>query len=171
MRRVDKEITSRKSIDAIIRGSEVCRLAFAVSDEPYLVPVSFGYDGHSLYFHTAETGRKIDCITANNRVCFEFERNVRLIRHAQKACKWSFSFESVIGFGAVHELQSPEDKARGLNHIMEHYSGREWEFDPSVMKSTRVWTIAISSVTGKRAEHEDAQQLAEGDPKSSHGGR
>jgi nitroimidazol reductase NimA-like FMN-containing flavoprotein (pyridoxamine 5'-phosphate oxidase superfamily) len=155
MRKSEREITSRAEIDAIIRGSEVCRLAFAVSDEPYIVPVSFGYDGHSLYFHTADTGRKIDCIAANNRACFEMERNVRLVKDPLKPCKWSFSYESVIGFGEVCELQSPAEKARGLNHIMEHYSGREWDFDSFAMKGTRVWRISISSVTGKRAEHKD----------------
>lgn len=155
MRKADREITSRAEIDAIIRGSDVCRLAFAVSDEPYLVPVSFGYDGDSLYFHTAEAGKKIDCIAANNRVCFEVERGVGLVEHPDKPCKWSFSFESVIGFGTVHELLTPEEKARGLNQIMEHYSGRRWAFDPAAMNSTRVWRISVSSVTGKRAEHKE----------------
>ena len=42
------------------------------------MPVSFGYDGAALYFHTAPKGRKIDFIEANNRVCFEFEANVAL---------------------------------------------------------------------------------------------
>lgn len=155
MRRNDKEIVDRAEIDAIIRGSRVCRLAFAVADEPYVVPVSFGYDGRYLYFHTAGTGRKIDCITANNRVCFELERNVQLVTHPDKACKWSFSFESVIGYGTVHELRSTEERTAGLNQIMIHYSGREWEFDPAVLATTRVWRVEIRSVTGKRATHKD----------------
>lgn len=156
MRRNDKEISDRSEIDAIIRGSEVCRLAFAVGDEPYVVPVSFGYDGHSLYFHTADRGRKIDCIAANPRVCFELERNVRLVTHPEKACSWSFSFESVIGYGTVHELGSGEEKAAGLNHIMAHYSGREWRLDPVAVDGTRVWRVAVLSVAGKRATHKGA---------------
>jgi nitroimidazol reductase NimA-like FMN-containing flavoprotein (pyridoxamine 5'-phosphate oxidase superfamily) len=155
MRRTDRDISSRGDIDAIIRSSDVCRLAFAVSDEPYLVPVSFGYDGHSLYFHTAKTGKKLDCIAANNRVCFEMERNVRLVTDDRKPCKWSFSYESVIGFGTVHELSSPELKAKGLNCIMEHYSGREWEFKGAEVSTTRVWEIRITSVSGKRSEHKE----------------
>jgi nitroimidazol reductase NimA-like FMN-containing flavoprotein (pyridoxamine 5'-phosphate oxidase superfamily) len=127
VRRTDRQIDSRAEIDAIINGSDVCRLALAVADEPYLVPVSFGYDGKCIYFHTAKAGRKIDCIAANNRVCFEVERNVRLVTHERKACTWSFSFESVIGYGTVHELDTAERKAEGLNHIMEHYSGRTWD--------------------------------------------
>ena len=151
MRRSDREITAREEIDEVVRGSDVCRLAFAVGDEPYLVPVSFGYDGREVYFHTAESGRKIDCMAANNRVCFEFERDVRLVADSEKPCSWSFTFESVIGFGTVDELVSPLEKAHGLNEVMRQYSGKTWEFDSGALERTRVWRISIESISGKRA--------------------
>ncbi len=151
MRRADKEIKERSEIDAILHEAEVCRLAFAADGEPHLVPVSFGYDGESLYFHTAKDGQKLRCIAANNRVCFEVERGVELVTDSEKACEWSFRFESVVGFGRVHELTAPEDKDAGLQAIMEHYSGRRWEFSPAIFARTRVWRIEISSLSGKRA--------------------
>jgi nitroimidazol reductase NimA-like FMN-containing flavoprotein (pyridoxamine 5'-phosphate oxidase superfamily) len=152
VRRHDKEIRTREEIDAVIRAADVCRLAFARADEPYLVPVSFGYDGESVYFHTAPDGRKIEFIEANNRVCFEFEANVALVRDAQDACAWTFSFESVIGYGAVRELGSPGEKNHALNQIMLHYSGRPWDIPDHRTATTRVWRIDIESVTGKRSE-------------------
>lgn len=151
MRRTDKEIVDRSEIDQVIRRSEVCRLAFAVDDEPYVVPVSFGYDGESLFFHTAKAGRKIDFIRRNNRVCFEVSTDVRLVRHADDPCAWSFAFASVIGYGRVTELLSPEDERLGLNQIMLQYSGRQWQFDERSLISTRVWRIEIDSMTGKRS--------------------
>jgi len=48
MRRRDKEVCTRGEIDAVIRAADVCPLALARSDEPYLVPVSFGSDGKAL---------------------------------------------------------------------------------------------------------------------------
>ena len=152
MRRRDKEIQSRGEIDAIIRGCQVCRLAFAVENEPYIVPVSFGYDGASLFFHTAESGKKIEFLGSNNRVCFEFDCNVRLQADPTTACKWTFLYESVIGYGTVSELTDPAEKTRGLDQIMFHYSGRQWEFTASLMPKTRVWQVLIDSLTGKRAE-------------------
>ena len=151
MRRHDKEVTSRLEIEAIIRSALVCRIALAKNDEPYLVPVSFGYDGKALFIHTANHGRKIDFIEANQRVCFEFEANVSLQVDASNACRWTFEFESVIGYGRVIELETSEDKARGLNQIMLHYSGRKWEIDDAAISTTRVWRIEIESVTGKRS--------------------
>ena len=152
MRRKDKEISNRSEIDEVIRGCRVCHLAFAVEGDPYVVPISFGYDGAALYFHTAREGKKIDCIEANPRTCFELERNVSLVASESDPCKWTFLFESVIGYGAVKELLVPEDKARGLNQIMLHYSGRQWQFNPSVLANTRVWCLVVETVTGKRSQ-------------------
>jgi hypothetical protein len=156
MRRHDKEITSRQEIDEIIRSADVCRLALSRDNEPYLVPVSFGYDGAALYFHTAKTGRKLDFIDANNRVCFELEANVSLHGDDGDACTWTFAFESIIGYGTITELGTGKDRARGLNQIMLHYSGREWEIDEAAMATTRIWRIDIESVTGKRSSEKPA---------------
>lgn len=149
MKRKEREITDPAAIDDIIRGCEVCHLAFAVDNQPYVVPVSFGYHGTYLYLHTAGEGKKIDCIAANPRVCFSMERNVRLVTDDSKACKWTFHFESVVGFGKIEELTDPGDKAHGLNQIMVHYSGREWPFEPHELDSARIWRISVDSVTGK----------------------
>ena len=152
MRRHDKEISTRREIDEIIRAALVCRIAFANGDEPYVVPISFGYDGKALFIHTAKRGRKIEFIENNSRVCFEVEANVALKTDEGDACQWTFEFESVIGYGTIIELDSAEEKSRGLNQIMLHYSGREWEIDEMATASTRVWRIDIESVTGKRSE-------------------
>ena len=154
MRRSDREITSRAEIDAIIRGSQVCRLGLARGDEPYVVPVAFGYDGQALFIHTAREGRKIDYFTANSRVCFEFEHNVHLVTHPEQACKWSFQYETVIGHGRVAELTDPQAKSAALNQIMRQYAGPASTFPAEALDATRVWRIAIDTVTGKRSLEE-----------------
>jgi nitroimidazol reductase NimA-like FMN-containing flavoprotein (pyridoxamine 5'-phosphate oxidase superfamily) len=156
MRRHDREIASRAEIDAVIRAAEVCRLAFARDNEAYVVPLSFGFDGRALYFHSAPSGRKLDFIAANPRVCFELESEVALRRHDEDPCAWSFNYASVIGYGTVVELTSARDKARGLDEIMRHYSGRGWVIPDSQLAATRVWRVEVESVTGKRSPHPDS---------------
>jgi uncharacterized protein len=151
MRRTDREIHSREEIDGIIHGSDVCRIAMAMDNMPYIVPVSFGYDGESIYLHTAREGKKINHFKNSNDICFEFERNATLCRAPDSACKWTFSYESVIGFGKIFELESPERRAIGLNKIMSHYSGKEWVFGEDQLRNIRVWKIEIASMTGKRS--------------------
>ncbi len=158
MRRTDKEISDRSEIDAVIRGAHVCRLAFARDSEPYLVPMSFGYDGDALYFHTAPAGRKIEFIEANPRVCFEFEGATGLVEHPELACKWTYTFESVIGYGDMIELKKPAERVHGLNQIMRQYSGREWPMDAKAVGVTRVWRLDIESLSGKRSKSKPREE-------------
>ena len=115
---------SRRAIPGGVNSS--IRAFKAVGGEPYVVPVSFGYDGHSLYLHTAPKGRKIEPLQGGARVCCQLERGVELVRDARDACRWTFAYESVIGWGTAEELTTPEAKQAGLNHIMRQYSGRDW---------------------------------------------
>ncbi len=152
MRRKDKLISNREEIEGIIHACEVCHLGLALENSPYVVPVSFGYDGRALYVHTAREGLKIDFFLANPAVCIQFERSTRVSDHPDLACRWTAEFESVIGFGRIEELVDPDDMRRGLDQIMAHYSGRSgWTFDPAGLERARVWRIVIESLTGKRS--------------------
>lgn len=154
MRRAEKEIESRNDVDAIIRGSQVCRIALAENNIPYIVPVAFGYDGNVIYIHTTREGKKVDIIRQNNNICFEFERNVKLFMDRDNACKWSFSYQSVIGHGNIFELESIEDRKNGLKQIMSQYSGKEWDLGEEKLGGIRVWKVIIRSITGKRSDHD-----------------
>lgn len=156
MRRADKAISDRRQMDDIIRGSLVCHVAMAKDNAPYVVPMSFGYDGAAIYLHTAPEGKKIEYFETNPQVCFEFERDVELRRDPQIACKWSFGFESVIGYGTISELVEPAQKERALNEIMRQYSGKTWPFESASMAKVRVWKIAITSMTGKQSKPQKA---------------
>jgi nitroimidazol reductase NimA-like FMN-containing flavoprotein (pyridoxamine 5'-phosphate oxidase superfamily) len=155
MRRKDREITDRTEIDALLGRAKVCRVAFAVNDEPYVVPLSHGYDpeANALFFHTAREGKKIDCIEANPRVCFEVEGRVEVKEGDERACSWSVRYESVIGFGTISELVSPEEKDRALACVAEQQAGRsmKWATDEKAVSGTRVWRLDIEAMTAKRS--------------------
>jgi len=164
MRRKEKEITDRSAMDAVIRGSEVCHLALALNNEPYLVPMSFGYDGQAIYLHSAPEGKKIDHFRGNKRVCFEFERVGKLLRPEGKPCGWTVPFQSVIGQGTIHELVEADQKAYALNQMVVHYGGHLGQPDEATLAKTRVWKIVIHSLTGKRSK-EDVGPSIPAEPK------
>jgi nitroimidazol reductase NimA-like FMN-containing flavoprotein (pyridoxamine 5'-phosphate oxidase superfamily) len=156
MRRKDREITDPEIISRIIRKCQVCRLGLAKDNMPYIVPVSFGYDGTDIYFHTAGEGKKIDVITANNAVCFEFEHGVQLAPDEGNPCQWTFYYQSVIGNGRVQELVDSRERIEGLNQIMQHYSGQEWPLSETQLKGIRVWKIKVETITGKQSKAKTA---------------
>ncbi len=151
MRRKDKEITTRSEIDEIINKAEVCRLAFAKDNEPYLVPVSFGYDGKSIFVHTAKEGKKIEFLEANDRVCFEFETDAKIVTHETIGCKWTASFKSVIGYGRMQKIIDEADALLALNQIMLKYSGKEWDFTNKDLSRVYLWKIEIEEISGKKS--------------------
>ncbi len=151
MRRKDKEITTRSEIDEIINKAEVCRLAFAKDNEPYLVPVSFGYDGKSIFVHTAKEGKKIEFLEANDRVCFEFETDAKIVTHETIGCKWTASFKSVIGYGRMQKIIDEADALLALNQIMLKYSGKEWDFTNKDLSKVYLWKIEIEEISGKKS--------------------
>ena len=153
MRRKDKEIIDQDEIQAIIDRSLVCRLAMVDGDTPYIVPLCFGYDSDTLYFHSANTGRKLDILRRNPKVCFEFEVNCR-VKPGENACKWGMSFKSVIGFGKVTYIESSTAKRGALDTIIRQYGGDAGDYTEAKLKSTVVFAVDIESMSGKASPAE-----------------
>ncbi len=118
---------------------------------PYIIPMNFGYDGRSIFLHSAREGRKIAFLTSGNSVCFEMETEVSLLSNTTRACSWSAQFKSVIGYGSITELTAPEEMTHGLDQIMAHYSSEAWEYPQGALSTLRVWKLTIDSVTGKQS--------------------
>jgi uncharacterized protein len=148
MRRSDREITDREAIDDIIHRCLVCRLGLSDDGQPYVIPLSFGYDGEALYFHAATEGRKLDILKKNNRVCFEFDIPTHIVT-ADQACSWGMAYESVIGFGRAEIIRDVDSKRPALGCIMQHYGGPQEDFPEPMLARTLVIRVLIESVSGK----------------------
>jgi uncharacterized protein len=151
MRRKDKEITDRAEIEAILREAQVCRIALAENNQPYIVPVCFGYEPGALYIHSSPEGKKIAMIRANPRVCFELDFCDGIVK-AERACSFGMRYRSVIGFGRASILTAPAEKKHGLACIMRQYKGGMQEFSDEDVKHVAVIRISIESMTGKKKE-------------------
>lgn len=149
MRRKEKAVVDRKTIDGIIQKAEICHLSCCLDDQPYLIPISFGYDGQAIFIHTASAGKKITIFERNPRVCVSFVSQADLLSNQDQACNWSFNYSSVIAEGKISEITDPALKTSALNHIMSHYSGREWEIPNKSLSSTRAWKIMLENPSGK----------------------
>jgi nitroimidazol reductase NimA-like FMN-containing flavoprotein (pyridoxamine 5'-phosphate oxidase superfamily) len=155
MRRKDREITDIDNILDIIVRNKVCRLGMAENNNPYIVPLNYGYtykDGVlTFYFHGAHEGKKIDILKTNNKACFEIDGGHALIK-GEAAAHYSFAFESVIGFGAVEFLTSREDKIFGLDMLMKHQvdTDKKFEYSEQDLTTVNVYKLTVEEFTGKR---------------------
>jgi hypothetical protein len=150
MRRKDREITDIALTEDIIRNSMVCRLGMSRDDQPYVVPLCFAYSDKTLYFHSAGEGLKLEILQQNPNVCVEFDIDQEVIQ-GDKPCKWSMQYRSVIGFGKASFVEDLEEKRKGLDAIMKHYSGRSFEYVEQAIESTCIIKVEIESMTGKNS--------------------
>ncbi len=144
-----KRITDIGEIEEIVRKASICRLGLVDGDEPYVVPVCFGYERNALYFHGNLMGRKVELIKKNNKICFEMETDVE-VQKGEDACDWAMKYRSVIGLGRAGILGNDEEKTHGLKLIMKHYSEDEFSFPKSKLVETLVVRVDIESIGGKQ---------------------
>jgi nitroimidazol reductase NimA-like FMN-containing flavoprotein (pyridoxamine 5'-phosphate oxidase superfamily) len=90
---------------AIVGRIACCDHGAAGDGRPYLVPLAYGYDGESVYAHSAP-GRKLDLMRAQPRVTFEVDR-------AEASDCW----RSVIAEGEFEEIADPDERGRALRII------------------------------------------------------
>ncbi len=150
MRRKDKEIKDTREMESIINRSDVCRIALCENNSPYIVPVYFGYRDNCLYFHSTASGKKIDIIKKNNRVCFEFDIQEGLIK-SQNPCDWDVKYCSVIGSGRAFIIEEFEGKTKALNIIVGHYSSDTFEYQKNSVDNATVIKVEIENLTGKKS--------------------
>ncbi len=142
------KITNIDRIEEIIEKAPICRLGLVDDDEPYIIPVCFGYERGALYFHGNLKGRKAELIKKNNKVCFEVDIDVKLEK-SKDPCDWLMKGKSVVGIGRASILEDDQEKRYALRLIMRHYSEGNFDFLESALASVLVVRIDISSLTGK----------------------
>jgi nitroimidazol reductase NimA-like FMN-containing flavoprotein (pyridoxamine 5'-phosphate oxidase superfamily) len=149
MRRQEKQITSHRDLETILRSARVCRLAFADHNTPYVVPLHYGYKDNTLFFHCAPTGRKLDLISKNPRVCFEVETDHEII-NTGRPCDWTTSYSSIIGDGTASLVTDPQEKRDALHLVITHYApGAVHDFPIDRVNTVTIIKVSITDMTGK----------------------
>jgi nitroimidazol reductase NimA-like FMN-containing flavoprotein (pyridoxamine 5'-phosphate oxidase superfamily) len=91
------ELTNQE-IQNILLSQVLGRLACCDGKQPYVVPVTFTYDGEYIYGQTNE-GTKLNIIRRNPNICFEVDVMTDMR-----------NWQSVIVLGTFEELQEEEAK-------------------------------------------------------------
>lgn len=117
-------------------------------DFPYVVPLSFFYDGDAIYFHSASAGHKIDAIKKNPKVSFCVVAEDNIVPE-----EFTTYFRSAIVFGTAEILSDRSEIIYGLRKLAEKYSK---DIDPAqeiekCMDHVTVIRLKISSITGKES--------------------
>lgn len=155
MRRKDKEVLDQEILHQVINHSMVCRIGLVNDDRPYVIPISFGFDGKNIYFHSALQGEKVEILKKNKNVCIEFEQDISIIKN-EKPCNWSARYLTVIVHGTADLVADPVKKRYGLSKILAHYgAGENHIFTDKELQSVLVYQITVKEITGKMSGMSD----------------
>lgn len=150
MRRSDREIKNFNDIEAFLKECTTCRLAMIDGDEPYIVPLNFGYNDRTVYLHGAKVGKKLDILRKQQRVCLEWDREDAIVKDKEEPCRWGMKYKSVIAWGNAEILCRDEEKIEGLKVLMKQFiPGKEWDFNPTIVKNTAVIRVSLDRISGK----------------------
>jgi nitroimidazol reductase NimA-like FMN-containing flavoprotein (pyridoxamine 5'-phosphate oxidase superfamily) len=155
MRKHNQEITDHSTLEEILAGAQICRLAMMDVDRPYLLPFNYGYRDRTIYIHAAPEGKKIELLRRNPYVSFEVEDGVKVIP-GSKACSWATRYRSVVGKGKAEIITDPDRKKLGLEAIMVQHGASEFtDFEEKHLERMVILKISITSMTGKRSSNWD----------------
>ena len=155
MRRTDRAITDDAEIADLLRQADICRIATALNDQPFISANTFWYDGERIYFHTATEGRTLSNVQHNPRICFEIDWRGRWLP-AKTALAFSVEYTGVVVFGRARILEDDAEKERALQGLLDKYfpdlrPGVDYRpITAEERDETAVFVIQIESWSAKR---------------------
>lgn len=140
---------SREEIDKLLYKQAYGRLACTDGDQPYIVPVTYAYDGKYIYGQTNE-GAKLNILRKNPKICFEVDLMTGMR-----------DWQGVVIQGQFEELKAAAaEKAReilynkvfplltnNMIHPFEHEVTTE--IDDSTRIRTTMYRVVINKISGR----------------------
>ena len=144
-------IEDRTEIETIINACRTCFLGLSDSDnQPYVIPMNFGFSGDTIYLHSGQFGRKWEIMKQNPKACITFVLGDELAYQDEHvACSWRVKSKSVIAEGNIEFIEDFEEKERILNILMKQYSDREFKFNAPAVKNVGVYKMKIMKLQAK----------------------
>ncbi len=152
MTRRERQIFDIDKILEILEKSKVLPLGLVDGDEPYVVPMNYGYTYENekliIWLHGGTTGRKYDVIRKNPKVFFEMECDL-VPFEGDVACKYGLSYSSLMGRGIAKIIEDSEEKQQALSHLMKTQVGMDFEFNEKLASVVGIIKIDVLDFTAK----------------------
>ena len=152
MTKRERQVTDPEQILHILDTAKVVHLGLSVNDEPYVVPMNYGYtieDGKlTLYLHSAVRGKKLDMIRANSKVFFEIDCD-RMPFEGRVPCQYGMVYSSIMGRGTATLVDDAEGKKQAMTILMKTQTGKDFSFNDRLVSIVTVIRIDVSEYTAK----------------------
>lgn len=152
MTRRERQVTDINEIKRILDSAKVLHLGLCVDNEPYVVPMNYGYvmdsDKLCVYLHGARRGKKLDMMRENPRVFFELCCDITPFE-GDVACRYGITYSSVMGKGTATIVEDMDEKRRALAVLMKTQTGKDFSFEDRMAEVVSVIRIDVDEYTAK----------------------
>ena len=152
MTKRERQITDQHQIIDILNRAKVLHLGLCVDNEPYVVPMNYGYtmEGEKLvvYLHSAVHGKKLDMIKANPKVFFEIDCDVVPFEGVMP-CQYGVTYSSIMGRGTAQIVEDVEEKMKAMSVLMQTQTEKEFSFNERLVSIVAVIRIDVEAYTAK----------------------
>ena len=152
MTKRELQITDENQIRAILDTAKVVHLGLCVDNEPYVVPMNYGYtleEGKlTVYLHSAVLGKKLDMIRKNPRVFIEMDCD-RQPFEGEKPCQYGLSYSSLMGRGTARIIEDVEEKMAAMTALMKTQTQKDFTFNEKLVSIVAVVRIDVEEYTAK----------------------
>lgn len=152
MTKRERQVTDENQIRHVLDTAKVLHLGLAVNDEPYVVPMNYGYTMEEgklvLYMHSALRGKKLDMMRANPKVFFEMDCDL-VPFEGEKPCQYGLVYSSVMGRGAARIVEDVEEKIEAMKLLMKTQTQKDFEFNDRLVSIVAVIRIDVEEYTAK----------------------
>ena len=152
MTKRERQITDPEQILRILQEAKVLHLGMAVDNEPYVVPMNYGFafEGEklALYLHSAVRGKKLELLQKNPNVFFSIDCD-RIPFEGKVACQYGMSYSSIMGRGQARILEDSEEKQQAMTVLMKTQTGMDFTFNAPLVSIVAVIRIDVTEYTAK----------------------
>ena len=153
MMRREREVTDLAEIKAMLDKAKVIHLGLCDGDQPYVVPMNYGYtleDGTlTFYLHGALQGYKYDVMRKNPKISFSIETDVAPFE-GEVACQYGTCYSCVMGRGTISILTDSEERKSAMRILMKTQTGKDFTFTDRLLSAVTMMRMDISEFTAKR---------------------
>ena len=146
------QVADPTQIKRILDTAKVLHLGLAVDNEPYVVPMNYGYvleDGKLvLYLHSAVQGKKLDMLRANPNVFFSIDCD-RMPFEGRVPCQYGLVYSSIMGRGTATIVEDVEEKKQAMTILMKTQTGKDFTFEDRLVSIVAVIRIDVAEYTAK----------------------
>lgn len=149
------ELTGERELKELLEGITTCYLGMSdIDSQPYVVPMNFGIVENKIILHSAPTGRMIDILRRNPKVCVTFcTKDTLKFQDEKVACSYRVEAISVVVEGVAEFIDDFDTKIELLNGFMKNYTKRKFKYGAPAIKNVTIFTVDCREWSAKHFGH------------------